>query len=174
MAELVLGLATSHSPLLSTPPERWNLRAKPDRANRQHYFRGHVYDFETLVWERAVLATGREAPSTSLHSLAYSRRLARRIVSNRYNVTVKGKVMSVLHIPDDVLRRLGPSDHDALMEISCRLYETNRLTFDEGARMAGIDLETFAAACASRKIPVYWYESEDLESDLGNLNKMRL
>ena len=53
MAELVLGLATSHSPLLSTPPEHWGLRAKADRANPQHHFRGRVYDFDTLIWERA-------------------------------------------------------------------------------------------------------------------------
>ena len=53
MAELVFGLATSHSPLLSTPPERWDLRAKADRANPQHHFRGRVYDFETLLWARA-------------------------------------------------------------------------------------------------------------------------
>ena len=53
MAELVLGLATSHSPLLSTPPEQWDLRAKADRANRRLYFRGRAYDFDTLVWERA-------------------------------------------------------------------------------------------------------------------------
>ena len=53
MAELVLGLATSHSPLLSTPPEYWDLRAKADRSNRRLYFRGRAYDFDTLVWERA-------------------------------------------------------------------------------------------------------------------------
>ena len=53
MADLVLGIATSHSPLLSTPPEQWDLRAKADRSNRQHHYRGRVYDFETLVWERA-------------------------------------------------------------------------------------------------------------------------
>jgi hypothetical protein len=39
--------------LLSTLPEQWDLRAKADRANRQLHFRGRVYDFETLVWERA-------------------------------------------------------------------------------------------------------------------------
>lgn len=33
MAELVLGLATSHSPQLSTPPELWPLHAERDRAN---------------------------------------------------------------------------------------------------------------------------------------------
>jgi hypothetical protein len=53
MAELVLGIATSHSPLLSTQPEHWDLRAKADRANPEHHFRGRIYDFETLAWERA-------------------------------------------------------------------------------------------------------------------------
>ena len=47
--------------------------------------------------------------------------------------------MSVLHIPEDLLRRLGPSDRDALTEIATRLYETGRLRFDEAARLAGVD-----------------------------------
>ena len=45
--------------------------------------------------------------------------------------------MSVLYIPEDLLRRLGPSDRDALTEIATRLYETGRLRFDEAARLAG-------------------------------------
>jgi hypothetical protein len=53
MAEIVLGIGTSHGPLLSTPPEQWDLRAKADRANKQHYFRGKTYDFESLLRERA-------------------------------------------------------------------------------------------------------------------------
>jgi hypothetical protein len=53
VAEIVLGIGTSHGPLLSTPPEQWDLRAKADRANKQHYFRGNVYDFEGLLRERA-------------------------------------------------------------------------------------------------------------------------
>ena len=32
MAKIVLGIATSHGPMLSTPPEQWNLRAIDDRA----------------------------------------------------------------------------------------------------------------------------------------------
>jgi hypothetical protein len=39
--------------LLSTPPEQWDLRAKADRANKQHYFRGKAYDYESLLSERA-------------------------------------------------------------------------------------------------------------------------
>src|SRR5262245_26875832 len=53
MAEIVLGIGTSHGPLLSTPPEQWDLRAKADRANKQHYFRGKMYDYESLLRERA-------------------------------------------------------------------------------------------------------------------------
>lgn len=53
MAEIVLGIGTSHGPLLSTPPEQWDLRAKADRANKQHYYRGKTYDYESLLRERA-------------------------------------------------------------------------------------------------------------------------
>jgi hypothetical protein len=52
MAEIVLGVATSHGPMLATPPEEWGLRAEADRRNRQHAFRGKSYDFEGLVRER--------------------------------------------------------------------------------------------------------------------------
>src|SRR6266699_2745768 len=53
MAEIVLGIGTSHGPLLSTPPEQWDLRAKADRENKKHWYRGKTYDFETLLRERA-------------------------------------------------------------------------------------------------------------------------
>ena len=53
MAEIVLGIGTSHGPLLSTPPEQWDLRAKADRANKQHAYRGKMYDYEGLLQERA-------------------------------------------------------------------------------------------------------------------------
>jgi len=53
MAEIVLGIGSSHGPLLSTPPEQWDLRAKADRENKKHWFRGKTYDFETLLKERA-------------------------------------------------------------------------------------------------------------------------
>jgi hypothetical protein len=53
MAEIVLGVGTSHGPLLSTPPEQWDLRAKADRANKAHYYRGKSYDYESLLAERA-------------------------------------------------------------------------------------------------------------------------
>jgi len=53
MAEIVLGIGASHGPLLSTPPEQWDLRAKADRENKNHWFRGKTYDFESLLKARA-------------------------------------------------------------------------------------------------------------------------
>jgi hypothetical protein len=53
MADLVFGIGSSHGPLLSTPPEQWDLRAKADRANKSHWFRGKSYDFESLLAARA-------------------------------------------------------------------------------------------------------------------------
>ena len=53
MAEIVLGIGSSHGPLLSTPPEQWDLRAKADRENKKHWYRGKTYDFESLLAARA-------------------------------------------------------------------------------------------------------------------------
>jgi hypothetical protein len=49
MAEIVLGMWTTHGPTLSTTPEEWVLRLPADHANKQHWFRTGRYDFETLV-----------------------------------------------------------------------------------------------------------------------------
>jgi hypothetical protein len=48
MAKIVLGMATSHGPLLSTPPEQWGERVKADRANPALWFRGTPYKFDAL------------------------------------------------------------------------------------------------------------------------------
>ncbi|HEY2843397.1 MAG TPA: hypothetical protein VGJ09_07100, partial [Bryobacteraceae bacterium] len=51
--EIVLGIGSSHGPLLSTPPEQWDLRAQADRENKKHWYRGKTWDYETLLRERA-------------------------------------------------------------------------------------------------------------------------
>jgi len=53
MAKIVLGIATSHGPMLSTPPEQWNLRAIDDRAMPVLWYRGKRYDFDGLAQLRA-------------------------------------------------------------------------------------------------------------------------
>lgn len=49
MAEIVLGMWTTHGPTLSTTPDEWLLRLTADHQNKSHPFRGGIYDFQTLV-----------------------------------------------------------------------------------------------------------------------------
>ena len=48
MAEIVLGVWTTHGPQLSTTPEQWMLRVPADRK-RKHWFKGREYSFEELA-----------------------------------------------------------------------------------------------------------------------------
>jgi OH-DDVA oxygenase len=48
MAEIVLGIWTTHGPQLSTTPEQWMLRVPADRT-RKHWFKGRLYSFDELV-----------------------------------------------------------------------------------------------------------------------------
>ncbi len=49
MARIVLGLGTSHGPMLSIPAENWADRVLADRANPQHFYNGKTYTFEEMA-----------------------------------------------------------------------------------------------------------------------------
>lgn len=53
MAEVVLGLATSHGPMLTIPPELWSERVKFDRALPLLAYQGRDYRFDELISLRA-------------------------------------------------------------------------------------------------------------------------
>jgi 3-O-methylgallate 3,4-dioxygenase len=44
-------MGTSHGPMLSTPPEGWDLRV-PDDLRMQHHFRGRTWSYQELLAER--------------------------------------------------------------------------------------------------------------------------
>src|SRR6201996_1812506 len=48
MAKIVLGVGTSHGPMISTPPDQWHLRAADDRQ-QTHPFREGTYSFDELA-----------------------------------------------------------------------------------------------------------------------------
>lgn len=52
MAEVVLGLATSHGPQLTIVPERWSERVEFDRALPALAYQGRDYQFDELVAHR--------------------------------------------------------------------------------------------------------------------------
>jgi hypothetical protein len=53
MAELVLGIGSSHGPMLSTPPDLWSLRAEDDRNDPALHYRGRTWTYPELEAERA-------------------------------------------------------------------------------------------------------------------------
>ncbi len=48
MADIIFGFGTAHGPLLSTPPDKWDLRGDADRQNPAHPFKGEFYTFDEL------------------------------------------------------------------------------------------------------------------------------
>ena len=49
MAKIVLGLASSHGPMLSVPAMYWKDRVAADRTNPKHWYRGKTYTFDQMV-----------------------------------------------------------------------------------------------------------------------------
>jgi OH-DDVA oxygenase len=49
MAEIVLGMWTTHGPSLALDPADWTVRVPADKAIKNHAYRGGFYDFDTLV-----------------------------------------------------------------------------------------------------------------------------
>lgn len=49
MAEIVLGIASSHAPQLAMPPDQWRAWGDRSRTQAQHWFNGQTYSFPELV-----------------------------------------------------------------------------------------------------------------------------
>ena len=49
MANIVLGMALSHTPQLNTAAEDWNLRVEVDKKRTDHIYRGKRYDWSGLL-----------------------------------------------------------------------------------------------------------------------------
>ncbi len=49
MANIIFGFGTSHSPLLSTPPDKWHLRVEADKKNPSLEYKGKSYVYDELV-----------------------------------------------------------------------------------------------------------------------------
>ena len=53
MAEIVLGVASSHGPQLEMPPEHWRAYGDRGRTQAKHWYQGKTYSFPELVELRA-------------------------------------------------------------------------------------------------------------------------
>jgi len=108
MAEIVLGLGTSHSPQMNTPVEQWDLHAERDRSNPELWFRGRAYQFDELETEMLAMHPGLAAelePSTWADQLARAHAATARL---------KGALSQAA--PDVVV--IVANDHREMLEVN--------------------------------------------------------
>ena len=73
-------------------------------------------------------------------------------------------------ISDELLAEAGLSEHDAKLEIACRLYDAGKLTMPQATRLAEVSRLDLEAALLERGLPLlrlderYWaLEVQSLE-----------
>lgn len=74
-------------------------------------------------------------------------------------------------IPDDILQTARITDAELRQEVALLLFEQERLTLGQAARLADLDLLRFQHLLASRGIALH-YDVEEFEADLGTLREL--
>lgn len=78
-----------------------------------------------------------------------------------------------LTITDEMLSAAGPSEHEARLEIACRLYDAGRLTMFEATCWAGVTRTELETALLERNLPLirvderYWQQEVEGMQRLG-------
>ena len=76
-----------------------------------------------------------------------------------------------MNIPDDVLQAIQMSEGEVRQELAVVLFERERLTIGQAARLADLDLLSFQHLLASRGIGPH-YDVEEFEADLSTLREL--
>lgn len=74
-------------------------------------------------------------------------------------------------IPDDVLQAARMSESELRQELAVLLFQQDRVTLAQAARLAEMDRVRFQHLLASRDIPVH-YDVADFEHDLTTLREL--
>lgn len=74
-------------------------------------------------------------------------------------------------ISDEILASSGLTEKDLRRELAIALFQVERLTLGQAARLADQSQLEFQKALASRRIPIH-YGSEELEDDLRTLGRV--
>jgi OH-DDVA oxygenase len=105
MAQIVLGMALSHTPQLHTPPDQWQLRVAADEKNPRHHFRGRTFSWPELLEHRR--AEGLE------RHLSLQEKAARR---DRANAAVQRLAAIYREVRPDVAVIVGNDQHELFVE----------------------------------------------------------
>ena len=78
-----------------------------------------------------------------------------------------------LKIPDEFLTAAHMDERAILVELACHLFDIERLTLAQAARLAGMDRAAFEDELHDRHIAIYRYGREEFDQDMHALAKMR-
>ena len=79
----------------------------------------------------------------------------------------------MLTIPTEYVRATRLTDFEILLEIAVLLFQKEKLTLGQAARLAGMPQFRFQSLLASRDIPIH-YGIEDYREDLQTLKSLAL
>jgi predicted HTH domain antitoxin len=74
-------------------------------------------------------------------------------------------------IPDEVLQSARLSESELRLELAVLLFEQERLTLGQAARLAELDRLRFQHLLSSRDVPVH-YDVAEFEADLDTLREL--
>jgi predicted HTH domain antitoxin len=78
-----------------------------------------------------------------------------------------------LQIPDDILKAADLDERGVLIELACHLFDAERLSLGQAARLAAMSRTGFEDALHDRSIPVYRYGQDEFRQDLDALERMK-
>ena len=76
-----------------------------------------------------------------------------------------------LTITDEQLRAMEMSEREALIEIACRMFDAQKLTFHAAMTMAGLDRLEFEHALRARGISIYRPTPDELRREVDALKQ---
>lgn len=79
--------------------------------------------------------------------------------------------MSIV-ISDEIVAASSLTRAEFLQEIALSLFQSGKLTLGYAAQMAEMEQPAFRALLKAHKIPLYVYDVEDFNVDLGNLRAL--
>lgn len=77
-----------------------------------------------------------------------------------------------LIIPDNVIEQSNMTPDELMLEFAVFLYQRERLSLAQAARLAGLDRTVFQQALKERHIPLN-FSIEDLQQELGIIEKVK-
>jgi hypothetical protein len=105
MANIVLGLGSSHAPQLRLAPDQWYRRVNADHANPELWYRGKTYTFPELVEERG--------PQTFLKELGEEKAQARFQACQQ---AIARLAATLDEVAPDVVVILGDDQHECFRD----------------------------------------------------------